>query len=309
MVGGLTDRNGGNADRGRCEPGAQRHGDCGPERADATEPGVGTGDGDGRHQFCIRSADRQRGGGELRPTGVTVDLGGGSASAVGEGTDSLKSISNVRGSELGDTITGSNQANLIDGLGGPDRLLARNGDDTVNGGAGDDELRGGRGYNILTGGEGIDDCSNAPGQGEIYECEATTLLALSASAVKPTQDVSTRVLPLMTSDQAVTTTSSLPAATRSLRLNLTWREPSARFSAVLELRDRSARAGGYVRVPLQVRRGATFLSVTASTPAHLRRSTSSLELRITIRARDLARPTRVTARISRPQAARAVTSG
>ena len=51
-------------------------------------------------------------------TGVTIDLGGGSAGAVGEGTDALKSIANARGSELGDTITGTNQANLIDGLGG-----------------------------------------------------------------------------------------------------------------------------------------------------------------------------------------------
>ena len=109
---------------------------------------------------------------------VTVNLSGGSVVAVGEGTDALKSIANVRGSELGDTITGTNQANLIEGLGGADRLLALNGDDTVNGGAGDDELRGGRGFNVLTGGTGTDDCSNAPGTGQIFECEIVSALTM-----------------------------------------------------------------------------------------------------------------------------------
>ena len=51
-------------------------------------------------------------------TAVSVNLSGGSAVAVGEGTDALKSIANVRGSEHGDTISGTNQANLIEGLGG-----------------------------------------------------------------------------------------------------------------------------------------------------------------------------------------------
>jgi hypothetical protein len=66
-----------------------------------------------------------------------------------------------------------------------------NGDDTVSGGAGDDELRGGRGYNVLTGGAGSDDCSNAPGTGESYECETTALGALAADSAGDTDPAAT----------------------------------------------------------------------------------------------------------------------
>ena len=86
-------------------------------------------------------------------------------------TDTLVSIENVIGSNDGDIITGSGQAdNTFSGLDGNDTLLGGDGNDTLlggrggdtlEGGAGDDFVQGGGGSDITDGGEGIDTVSFA----------------------------------------------------------------------------------------------------------------------------------------------------
>jgi len=59
---------------------------------------------------------------------VTVSLATGVA--TGQGTDTLRNIENVTGSNLNDTITGNNGNNVIDGGGGADVLAGLGGNDT-----------------------------------------------------------------------------------------------------------------------------------------------------------------------------------
>ena len=86
-------------------------------------------------------------------------------------TDTLVSIENVIGSNDGDIITGTGQAdNTFSGLDGNDTLLGGDGNDTLlggrggdtlEGGSGDDFVQGGGGSDITDGGEGIDTVSFA----------------------------------------------------------------------------------------------------------------------------------------------------
>jgi hypothetical protein len=62
------------------------------------------------------------------PAGVIVNLGSSSAEG-GAGTDTLTAIEGVRGSELGDILTGSGVLNEIFGGGGPDTIDVRDGDE------------------------------------------------------------------------------------------------------------------------------------------------------------------------------------
>jgi Ca2+-binding RTX toxin-like protein len=55
-----------------------------------------------------------------------------------------------------DTLTGSDIAEAISGLGGDDLIRGRAGDDAINGGAGDDEIDGGAGNDVIQGGAGND---------------------------------------------------------------------------------------------------------------------------------------------------------
>jgi Ca2+-binding RTX toxin-like protein len=61
--------------------------------------------------------------------------------------DKLKNIENLIGSTAGDTMTGDNNANRLEGIAG---------NDTLNGGGGNDVLIGGAGADWLNGGDGID---------------------------------------------------------------------------------------------------------------------------------------------------------
>ncbi|TGD62897.1 hypothetical protein EYC08_15045 [Tabrizicola sp. WMC-M-20] len=74
---------------------------------------------------------------------VSVNLNTGVATGTSAGTDSLSSIENVVGTGFNDTITGSNDANLIYGGAGDDLIDAGAGNDTVFGGAGNDTIIGG----------------------------------------------------------------------------------------------------------------------------------------------------------------------
>jgi len=77
----------------------------------------------------------------------------------------------------GETIDGSNEADLLIGRGGNDRLNGNGGDDTVIGGAGNDSLRGedgndtlrgGAGNDTITGNDGNDTLTGGSGRDSLY---------------------------------------------------------------------------------------------------------------------------------------------
>jgi Ca2+-binding RTX toxin-like protein len=89
-------------------------------------------------------------------SGVSVDLGAGTAS--GDGSDTLVAgFDTVTGSTFGDSLTASPGGSTLNGLGGADTLTGGAGIDSLNGGAGDDTMNGGPGVgNSLDGSTGTD---------------------------------------------------------------------------------------------------------------------------------------------------------
>ncbi len=71
-------------------------------------------------------------------SGVTVNLGAGTASGATSGNDTLSGIENVIGGGGGDTLTGDNNANQLQGGAGNDRLIGNGGNDILDGGLGKD---------------------------------------------------------------------------------------------------------------------------------------------------------------------------
>ncbi len=65
----------------------------------------------------------------------------------------------IIGTELDDTLTGTNQNDFIFGRGGNDTLSGLEGDDFLDGGDGNDNINGGSGNNIMFGGNGNDNVS------------------------------------------------------------------------------------------------------------------------------------------------------
>ena len=87
---------------------------------------------------------------------VTVDLYEGTATGA-DGNDTLFNIENILGSDgYGDVMSGDDNDNHIDGVGGNDTLRGFEGNDTLDGGAGGDFLNGGFGDDYIYGGEGSD---------------------------------------------------------------------------------------------------------------------------------------------------------
>ncbi|MEI6642411.1 MAG: calcium-binding protein [Novosphingobium sp.] len=80
---------------------------------------------------------------------VTVDLAAQTATGGDATGDILLGIRNVEGSALGDTLTGSDGANMLLGGGGADVIYGAGGDDVIRGGAGADVLSGGAGLDTL----------------------------------------------------------------------------------------------------------------------------------------------------------------
>jgi Ca2+-binding RTX toxin-like protein len=81
------------------------------------------------------------------PTGVTASLA--TNTATGWGTDTLAGFEGLVGSNFGgDTLTGDDEVNLLDGRAGNDTLLAGGGDDGMDGDAGNDTLDGGPGIDL-----------------------------------------------------------------------------------------------------------------------------------------------------------------
>jgi Ca2+-binding RTX toxin-like protein len=82
------------------------------------------------------------------PAPVTLSLAGG-GTAGDAGGDSYTGIENVVGSAHGDSITGDEAANRIDGGGGDDTILGGDGDDVLIGGEGNDTIQGGAGDDVI----------------------------------------------------------------------------------------------------------------------------------------------------------------
>jgi len=71
--------------------------------------------------------------------GVTVDVAAGTATGdASVGTDTFTGVSQVRGSQFADTLSGNGNNNTLDGQGGNDILDGRGGNDTLIGGGGAD---------------------------------------------------------------------------------------------------------------------------------------------------------------------------
>ncbi len=90
--------------------------------------------------------------------GVTVDLGLGRASGIGNGRDTLSGIENVIGGSGDDVLIGNDAANILYGGAGNDRIVIGAGD-MADGGAGDDRIEaiaGGTAGIVVSGGTGED---------------------------------------------------------------------------------------------------------------------------------------------------------
>ena len=105
----------------------------------------------GRDEVRYDRDDRY--GGEA---GVTVNLKNGKAVDGFGDTDTLKNITDARGSESADRITGDKGGNVLEGIGGNDRIFGLGGKDRIDGGFGNDRIDGGAGNDKLTGGRGSD---------------------------------------------------------------------------------------------------------------------------------------------------------
>jgi serralysin len=87
---------------------------------------------------------------------VTITLGGGAQTGGDAAGDTLLLFENAIGSSFNDSITGTNDNNVLSGGDGSDWLLDVLGNDILNGEGGNDWLQGGVGADVNNGGEGTD---------------------------------------------------------------------------------------------------------------------------------------------------------
>ncbi|HAN45011.1 MAG TPA: hypothetical protein DCQ32_00445 [Cyanobacteria bacterium UBA8156] len=87
---------------------------------------------------------------KFSPAAVNVNLAAGTA--IGWGTDTLKDIEHIVGSNFRDTLIGDANPNAIFGEDGNDSILGAGGDDFLSGGEGNDTIRGGLGNDTILGG-------------------------------------------------------------------------------------------------------------------------------------------------------------
>lgn len=88
--------------------------------------------------------------------GVVVDLEAGTA--TGQGTDTITEVAGAIGSELADTLTGTDRRNTLTGGAGDDVIAGAGSDDTLDGGDGTDSLDGGSGTDTCLNGETVVGC-------------------------------------------------------------------------------------------------------------------------------------------------------
>lgn len=127
--------------------------------------------------------------------GVTLNLGLGAGQTqfigpLGQTLVVTGSIENAVGSALDDVITGSGDANSIDGGDGNDRLVGLIGNDTLSGGLGDDTLDAGDDVDSLVGGAGNDNFLVTPGGSEqVSDTSGTDTLDFSSAVARITIDL------------------------------------------------------------------------------------------------------------------------
>ncbi len=119
---------------------------------------------------------------ERSASGVTIDLGAGTASGGDAAGDSLVSIENLVGSAFADSLTGDSGANRLIGGAGNDILAGAAGDDKLLGGAGDDILNGGDGNDYLVGGTGADTFDGGSGEDQVSYAGSTVAVTVDLGA-------------------------------------------------------------------------------------------------------------------------------
>ena len=134
---------------------------------------------EGNDLFLIERMDGALAGGDgfdtlildpLVTSGVTVSLADGTATSVGNATNTgsldLTSITGIEAlvtSDQGDAVTGSAADERISTRGGNDRVDAGGGNDQIAGGSGNDVLNGDAGNDTINGGTGNDDIDGGAG--------------------------------------------------------------------------------------------------------------------------------------------------
>nr|WP_231402355.1 calcium-binding protein [Caenimonas aquaedulcis] len=108
----------------------------------------------------------------------------------GAGNDTLISIEVVTAGASDDTLTGNNNANILDGgwgndsldgAGGNDTLYGGKGQDTAHGGNGNDAIYTGKGNDVLDGGAGSDTMSGGTGS-DLYYVNMTSDVVMESSS-------------------------------------------------------------------------------------------------------------------------------
>jgi Ca2+-binding RTX toxin-like protein len=104
------------------------------------------------------------------PAGVIVDISTTTPVASGGDAefDTFISIESVDGSEYDDTISSTDENNLLRGRGGDDVIYGRGGNDALGGAAGNDELHAGDGHDRLYGGDGNDTLHGGTGNDRMW---------------------------------------------------------------------------------------------------------------------------------------------
>jgi uncharacterized repeat protein (TIGR01451 family) len=133
----------------------------------------------------------------LYTTGVTVDLGAGTATNIGGG---ISNIQNVTGGSGNDSLTGDANSNILIGNAGNDTLNGGSaGNDILVGGAGNDVLTGSSGRCLLIGGAGSDTITGGAAAdlliagGTNFDTNTTALLAIMAEWKRSDADYPTRI--------------------------------------------------------------------------------------------------------------------
>jgi Ca2+-binding RTX toxin-like protein len=93
---------------------------------------------------------------ETRPLALIVDLGDGTDTFIGQSSFSNRLPIQVLGQGGDDTLSGSNDGDILDGGDGNDSIFGDRGEDTIQGGAGNDTVFGDLDDDIIRGGDGAD---------------------------------------------------------------------------------------------------------------------------------------------------------
>ena len=126
-----------------------------------TLDGGASGDGDALDYGPVDPDDQPA----IPRRGVEVDLSRGIATDNWGNQDTLRNLLNVSGSNLSDSIIGTDGFNVLRGAEGNDTLVGVGAaGDQLEGGPGDDSLQGGSGRDLVTGGSGRDTMDGGAGQ-------------------------------------------------------------------------------------------------------------------------------------------------